>query len=479
MTHTTDRATARGAVQILISAAISLAAGLFLHVFLARTLQPQLYGILAVVTSVIIWWEAAAANLIREATERAVAAAGEAWRGVAGTSLQAALATSVLLAALCWGVASLLADALGDQRLTGYIRLMSLDIPLYVLWWQWSSVLNGRRLYGRRALSHIAYWVAKAALMCGLVALGWSVRGAIIGSICASVVGLVVAWGLAGVGLPAARFPVRELLVFGAPLMALAIADRLMISMDLWFVKAVIPDPDAAGVYGIAKYVFQAAIMLSLTVCGAAFPTLTRAIESGNDQSIEELIQQSSRFVILLTAPIMAIMACCGRQIVTVVFGGAYAASAPAITILVGAALLFGLRLVANTTLIAGNRPGLVLAISAPLVPLNIWLNYVLVSSHGLVGAATATGVTFLCAAAAVWFFVWRRFEVLPFPISALRVGIAAAAIYGLGLLLPAEGWLALLEAVGLGGLYLVILGILRELTARDLEPLLFWRGAR
>jgi len=476
-TRAGPRATARGTVKIALSMGVAAVAGLVLHVYLARALQPELYGIVAVVTSVIVWWEAATGALVRQATERMVAGAGEAWRGVAGSSVRTALATSIVVAAASFAVAPLIGSALEDPRLTGYIRLMSLDIPLWVLWVAWTAVLNGQRHYGRRALSTAAYWAGKAVLICGLVALGWSVTGAIIGSICASIVGLVVAWALAGVRLPRPSLPTRELMLFGLPLMALAIADRLMLSMDLWFVKALVPSPEAAGLYGVGKYAFQAAIMVPAAVCGAAFPTLTRAVESANRASIRELIQQSSRFVLLLIAPMMAIMACCGQEIISLVFGEAYAASSTAVAILVAAALLFGLRLVGDTALIAAGRPRLVLAALAPLVPINIALNYVLVPSYGLVGGAVATISTLFVGACLMWWLTWREFRVAPRATSAIRATAAAAMVFGVGVLVPGEGCLVLAKMALLLAIYALTLGAIGELRLRDLEPLVFWRG--
>jgi len=445
-------------------------------VYLARALEPELYGLFAVVVSVVVWWELSLGALFRQATERAVAAADDEWRAVAGSAVRSALIISALSAATCYAVAPWMAKALGDARLADYIRLMSLDIPLWVLWATWTSVLNGRRLYGRRSISAIAYWSAKAILMCGLVALGLSVRGALIGSIGASAVGLLVAWGYAGFRLPSARFPRRELLAFGLPLMGVALVDHVMLSMDLWFVKAIVPDPGAAGLYGIGKYAFQAAALLPLAVCGAAFPTMTKAVETRNQTSLRELIQQASRFVVLLDALLIAIMASSGREIVRLIFGDAYVASWSAVAILIAGAALFGLRLVATNALAAGGRPGLILGALAPMVPLNIALNYLLVPAYGLVGGSVATVATLLVGAAAIWWLTWREFRVLPSGRMAIRIAIAGAAIYGVGFVLPGAGWYVLLEALGLVALYALLLVALGELRSRDLEPLLFWR---
>jgi len=456
---------------------VAALAGVALHVYLARELQPELYGVLAVVTSIIIWWELSGAALVRQATERAVAAAGDAWRGVVGTSVRTTVVWGLGLMIACELTAPAIASALGDPQLTSYIRLMALGIPLWILWSVWVAILNGRRRYGLRALSVAGYWVAKALLMCGLVALGFSVKGAIAGSIGASVVGLATAWWMAGVGIPAAGLPVRELVSFGLPLMGLAIVNQLILSMDLWFVKGLLPDADAAGHYGIARYAFHAAIMLSGAVCGAMFPTLTGAVAAGNRASIRELIGESARFVLILLTPMIAIMACCGREIIGLVFGQAYEASATAVVVLLIAALLFGMRLVGDTSLIAAGRPRTVLLALAPMLPVNVALNYLLVPTHGLLGAAGATVLTLVIAAALVWWLTWRQFRVLPSVAVLARTAVAAAAVYGVGLLVPAGGWLVLMKAAGLAGLYLLLLAVLGELRLRDVEPLLFWRG--
>ncbi|MBD3291980.1 MAG: oligosaccharide flippase family protein [Armatimonadia bacterium] len=471
------RSTARGTVKIVLSMVVAAVAGLVIHTYLARTLKPEFYGLLVVVTSVVVWWELALGALFRQATERAVAASGDRWPDVAGSAIRSAILLSALSAAACYAMAPWIADALGDDRLAEYIRLMSLDIPLWVLWAVWTSVLNGRRRYGLRAGSAITYWTAKALLMCALVAFGLSLRGAIIGSIAASAVGLVVAWGLVGIGLPAGRVPWRDLIVFGLPLMAVALVDHVVLTMDLWFVKALVPDPGAAGVYGVGRYAFQAAAMLPLAVCGAAFPTMTRAIEADNQDSLEELIREASRFSLILIMPLIAIMACCGREVIALVFGQAYASSWMVALILLGGALVFGLRLVGSNALVASGRPRLVLLALAPTVPLNIGLNYVFVPAYGLPGGAMATVLSLLLGAAVVWVYVWRHFRVRPSAQVVVRSGLAASAVYGCGLLVPGAGWALLPKVICLGGLYLLLLLVLGELDRRDFEPLRFWRS--
>ncbi|GAG00562.1 unnamed protein product, partial [marine sediment metagenome] len=264
---------------------------------------------------------------------------------------------------------------------------------------------------------------------------------------------LATAWAFNGIGLPKATYPARELIMFGLPLLGLAVIDQLMLGMDLWCVKAIMPSAEAAGHYGIARYGHQAAMMLPLAVVGAMFPTLTGAIKRNNRQSIEELIRESERFVFVIIAPMIALMACCGKEVVSLVFGHAYAPAAVPLVVLLAGALAFGMRWVGHTVLVAAGRPGTVLAALAPVLPANIALNLALVPRYGLVGAATATAATGAVAAVVMLWLTWRQFKVLVSPLVLLRTLIAAGVVYGIGFLVPAPGALVLVKLAGLSGL--------------------------
>lgn len=455
---------------------VAAGCGLAIHVYLARALLPDLYGVLAVVTSVISWWEWSGIALLAGATTHFVARAADNWKQVAGTAVQTALITSLLLAAGSILAAPAIAGALGDPRLTGYLWLFTIDLAAYPLFHVFAQVSRGRRRYGRWAGALIIYWVAKAGLMCGLVALGLSVKGAIMGSIGASAVGLIFAWWWSGVGLPRAGFPVRTLLLFGLPMMGLVVVGRLMENMDLWCVKGLLANAEAPGYYGAAKYVAQAARMLPMAVGAAMFPTLTRAISTNNQESRRELIEQSFRFVLVTMLVALALVGCGARDVVVLVFSAPYAAAATPAIVLIAAALMFSLRGISNATLVAAGKPGLCLAAIAPLLPVNIALNLVLVPRYELLGGALATAITGLLAAGVMLVLVWREFHVLFSPVSLLRCVGAAAVVYLLGLIIPGEGWLVVVKLLGLSVVYLLVLILSGELTRRDFEPLMFWR---
>ncbi len=471
------RTTARGAVKTSLSRLVMVVCGLAIQVFLARALQPELYGVLAVVTSVIVWWQLLAYSLLGNATIRFVAAAGDAWREVARTSLRGQMAWGTILAVACFLTSPLIARLLGDPGLTPYLWLFTPVIPIYGMFEAVKRVLIGRRRFGADAASWVWYWLARLVLIYLLVGLGFGVPGAILAGIAATAVSLILAWRMEPVGLARAIFPLRRLVLFGLPLLAVAVLANTVTQMDLWFVKGLLADKDAAGHYGAAKYVFQTLFIIVAAIGGVVLPTLTKSLAEGRRESVVELVQQGFRFVLMVMLAAAALVGSCALPVVTLVFSQPYAAAGPPAALLTLAALGFGLRGLGGGILAAADRPMVVLWATVPLVPLEIALNLYLVPRYALAGAALATTLGGAISAAIMLVLVWRELRVLFDLVSLLRICLAAAVTYLVGLFLPAAGPLVLVKLAALLGVYGLMLAVTGELTRRDLEPLLFWRG--
>ena len=471
------RRTATGTVKIAAGQVVMGICGLAIHIYLARALEPKLYGDLAVVTSVIMWWQLLGFSLLGTATVHFVAAAGDKWREVAASAVRAQILWCSVLLALYTASAPAVAALLGDPALTTYLWVFGIDLLIYGLYEIHRRVLLGRREYGRAAFTWMCYWVTKLVLVWGLLAGGLSVKGAIIASIGASASGLFLTWRWTAPGLRRAGSSARPLIMFGLPLAGLVLIGRLTQSMDLWCVKALLASDQAPGHYGAAQYVYQAAFGLAAAVVGATFPALTQAVSRRDKPVCRELIQQSFRFVFVTMLGALALVACGAEEVVTLIFSASYAAAATPATILMAVAFMSGVHAVGVSGLIAAGKPGLCLAALAPLVPLNIGLNLVLVPQYGLTGAALATASTALLGSAIIVVLVWREFHVgLPL-LPLARISLVALAVYFLGRSITATGPVTVARLLGLLAAYLLLLFLTGELTRRDLQPLMFWRA--
>src|SRR5207245_459384 len=122
--------------------ALSLPAGVLIVVFLSRQLGPELYGVLAVASAIVLFLEISVTNLFRAANVKFVAEALDR-RAVASAMAQMQFMVGLGAAALLIAAAPALAVWLKSDELTLYLRLFALDIPLFALADAYRSALTG------------------------------------------------------------------------------------------------------------------------------------------------------------------------------------------------------------------------------------------------------------------------------------------------------------------------------------------------
>jgi len=468
------RATARGAVQIFASQGAMAVSGLAIHVALTRLLPPEDYGVLAVVTSVILWWALLGSQLFLRATTRFVAAAGERWGEVAGTALAGTAVWCSTLTVAVFLSAPGISRLLGDPGLAPYLRLFSVDVLLNGLFQTSRAILVGRRRYRDHATAFALYWGFKAVAVCGLVAAGLGIRGAILGSVAASAAGLALAW-LAGGWATGRGFPLRRLVTFSLPLLGVALVYQTLLHLDLWWLKAAGASGLTIGRYGLAKYTFLMLITFGTSAGIAMLPSLTRAIEENLRESVRELVQQSFRFVLLFGLGAVAALGAGAEGLLELVFSSSYREAALPMVLLSVAAVAFSAAGVAVSVLTAAGRPWWCLAGVVPALPIAVGLNLWLVPARGVAGAGLAAILAGAALVLPLALLIRRALGVFVLPWSSLRIAAAAGLVLLAGRTLSPGGFLAVIEPLIAFGSYLLLLLLVGELTRRDLELLPFW----
>jgi hypothetical protein len=185
------RSLAMGGVLELGAQALALPVGLITAAFLTRQLGAGLYGELSVAATIVLIIELVAVLMFSRTTVKFVAEATD-WRPIASTLAQAQLAVGILSALILAAAAPLVAWGLNSPELTSYLRLLSLDIPLFVLAAAYQSILIGRGAFVQRSVMSVSAWLGRLVLVFLLVGVGLSVHGAILAYIGASAVQLAI-----------------------------------------------------------------------------------------------------------------------------------------------------------------------------------------------------------------------------------------------------------------------------------------------
>jgi O-antigen/teichoic acid export membrane protein len=463
------RQLARGTIKLLSAQGLALAAGLVISIYLTRQLGPELYGVYAVAYAIVIWVQLTAVLMFSGTTIKFIAEASD-WQVVASTLVKAQLFVSLGATALLVAVAPALASWLRTPELTGYLRLFALGVPLFALARVHRSTLLGGGLFGRGALVSVSLWLSRLVLVILLVELGLSVTGAILASVGASLVHLIVARLFVRPPLLSrAAFPIRRLARYALPLFLHAVGMRLFIRVDLLVVKALSETPAAAGYYGAARNLTLVPVgMFAASFIPLLLATLTRLIRQGQHEAARTMVWQSILLVLCLL-PFAGLAAGAAPEIVGLVYGSPFSASIPLLAWLIFAALAVVLISVSTASLTAAGRPGLTFALSGPLVPLVLAAHLIFVPRFGATGAAAASTVLASLGAVAAMLVIYRQYGVRPGLATLLRIAAITVITYALSSAWQVSGLWIIPKLLAMTAVIVICLFLLSVLTRQDL----------
>jgi O-antigen/teichoic acid export membrane protein len=464
---------ATGTVLVVAAEGVALPVALLLSAFVTRRLGPSGYGLYALAATIVAWVEWTVASVLSRAIVREASAGGD--HDALGA---AAIQLNALLGIGAWAGLWLLAPAVAaltrEPALISPLRVLALDVPLFTVAMAHRSLLVGHSAYRARAVLPIVRWIGRLVLVVGLVQLGWSLNGVVLGCLGASVIELVVA--RAAVHPPILRRPDRmwaRLMSDALPFLALGVTLRLFDRIDLLMFKVFGGTTAGAGLYGAAQSVAMALAVLSIAFPPLLLATLTRLYAAGERVEAAALASQSLRVVCWLL-PLVGLAAGAGPEIAAMLFGRAFESAGPLLAPLIVASVAQVLIAVVIMTLSASGLPNLFLLPGASMVAVAIAGGAFAIPRFGAMGAALVAAATGCAGAGVALWLAWRRASVAP-PLWALGRATAATVAAGVACHVSVEmlplGW-----ALGLGalaaGLVLLLSGELRAAELRNIGRL-------
>ncbi|NIN66821.1 MAG: oligosaccharide flippase family protein [Anaerolineae bacterium] len=457
-----------GTIGVFLAEALLVPTGLLIAAFLTRRLGPSGYGLFALAATLVAWVEWALASAFARATIRFVGSVVD-WRPVGATVVRLYLVASTGAMILFWCLASPVATLLNEDVLATYLRLFALDIPIYGLAQAHRQILVGVGRYKQRALVTAGRWLGRLLLIVLLVELGLSVPGAILGSIGASLVELVIARFYVR---PPLRhrdaLPVRQLWSYAAPLLLWALTIRLYDRLDLLALKGLAGTAADAGIYAAAQNVALALGLFSVAFAPLLLSTLSRTLRDGSLSQAKAIARNAMRVVIALT-PVAAMIAGAAREISLLAFGAEFLPAAPLIGPLVVGALALTMMYVATSILTAAGKPRWTFAFVGPLVPLALVGHLLLIPRLGALGAALVTALFASLSALAEVVAIYRVWRILPPPATVWRSTLLCGVAYALAALWPTPGLLLFIKLPVIVGVTLFAFALLGEFNSSEM----------
>ena len=464
--HPTHFRLTDGVVLGFAAELILLPTGLVTAAVLTRTLGPRGYGLFSVAATFITWIAVTTTTLLARAAVKFVSETDE-WRPVATGVLRWRLAIGAAMALAVAAAAVPIARLLGEATLAPYLAVFAIDVLLFNLVRAYRDVLTGRGRFREVAALSAARWTARLVFIVVLVRLTGSVMGAVVGSVCATVVELLVARWRQRIPLRGHSTVTRSMLwSVAAPLMIYGVSQQLFGRIDLFALSALSHSPVDAGLYAAAQNLSVAPGLFAMAIGPLLLATLARLRRSGAENEARRVGHIALRVSIALV-PLAAIVAGAASEIVRVIFGPSFTASGPLLAVLFAGSVALAIMSVAVSIITAIDRQRVVSVLGLVVLGAAIVGHLVMIPRFGAEGAAIVTTVCGVLGALASLVFVHRMWGVHAYATMA-RAAVLALPAYWLAARVAGMGLVVLLLALGLITLAVAIAFVaLGELRSR------------
>ena len=474
--HSLKKVLAKGTIYLMSAQLIFLIGGYAIHFGLGRYMGPELYGTFGVIISLLTICRVLVESGTGQAVSKYTAERNKLADKIKNQAIKIQIVFAFIIFLFLFTLAPLIANLLKDSTLTPYIRFIAFFIPVSSLYAVYLGLLNGIRAFGKQAKISIIYEAIKVLAVFTLVFLGFKVWGAITGYLMASIVSLIMAYHYwiskdrEDIGVRS-NFEMSKIIKFAAPVILFSLAFNLVMSLDLFFVKAILREKAQVGFYTSAAALSKAPYFIFLALSGTLFPSIAKSTSNkGSEELTKRYINQSLRYTLIFLVPCTFIISATSRDLISLVYTGKYLTAAYPLSILIFGLTFLCLFIILTTVITASGKPRISLGIVLVLLVVNIILNRTLVSIYGLIGAAIATTITGILGLLISGIYVYHRFHSLTSLLSLFRILVASSIIYVIARSFSLSGIALIGYYIGLLSIYFALLFIFREIKKEDIQ---------
>ncbi len=395
-------------------------------------------------------------------------------------ALQAILIGSVTV--LFFFLAPVLSWALRDPSLTPLFQLSAAIIPAFAAASFYHHYLTGLHLFKLQAIVKIVRSFARVGFI-ALSAIFFGLEGAVGGYVLAPLftfgaallIDIFYIQRRLGLGTKTPEqeisFPTKTILAYAGPLTLFLVFYELLLTLDLYFVKALLEDDHLTGLYNAAITIGRIPYYLFAALAMLLLPAISKTTAERNTTETTTLVNKALRLMTLLLFPMITLLVLYATPILHFFYGTRYSGAENAMSIF---AIGVGFLTVFYVLAFALNGAGLV------RIPMRlsffgflaiVILNFLLIPSYGIVGAALAATLTALALMIGILLYTETHFHVRIGWKTVLLCSGGALTITLLSRFLPTGNVLFLGSGAFLFFFYFAFLRFFGELSDEDIAP--------
>jgi O-antigen/teichoic acid export membrane protein len=233
-----------------------------------------------------------------------------------------------------------------------------------------------------------------------------------------------------------------ELLAYSAPLALSALAGSMLALVDRLFIASFCTSADV-GVYQVASQL-SLFFVIAIGALDSIFTPMAADLHArGEKKRLGELYHVCTKWGLYIGAPAFLIVLFARAELVACAYGSSYVQAATPLVILSLGKLFLMTTAISGSMLLMTGRQKIVVALPLAVLPIDLFLNFILTRDFGLVGAAAASAISAFILNAAAIIAVWKQIGIWPFGARYLKATLAASV---------ALGFLYILRPIPIGG---------------------------
>ncbi|MDO8241140.1 MAG: flippase [Candidatus Moranbacteria bacterium] len=479
---------AKSALWVTVSEIIFNLSGFIIHSVLGRVLGPAdygRYGLIVTLTTMVI---VLIGNGIPTAMAKYISEIFESDPQMVLKIKKQAIKLQMLIVGsitvIFYLSAGLISKALGDPSLAPLFRFSTLIIPAFAAASFYFSYYTGLHKFNTQATLKTIRSVMRIGFVVGLAFI-FGLKGSISGYVIAPFSVFAIAFLIdkfkispelkkqsALIASTKIDFDWKKLVNYGWQVVIFFLAYELLISIDLYMVKAILRDDVLTGIYNASLTVGRIPYYIFYAMTVFLLPMMSKSTAQNNHGETTRILAQALRIILILLVPMIILLSIFALPTLQLLYGQKYIAGAVPMSVLVFGVGFLTLFYVLSFAMNGAGKTKLVMWIASIGLAINSILNYFFIHKYGILGSAIATSVASFVIMVIMLYYLKRDFGVAYKMRSVLRVALAGFHIYIFSLILPLSPKLFILETILLLGVYFGFLWILREIKKEDLAIL-------
>lgn len=463
-----------GTIFIMLSQFVFLLSNYIIQIGLGRFFGPETYGTFGVVMSFFMIIGTVLNAGFPMAVSKSIASSlkNTAITIKESKILQLKLATLIGIGLIV--LSKVLANLLGDLTLTKYIILIGLiTIPYGLYNLQTNGILNGLQRFRLQSLTVITHHITRVIATFIFVYFGLEVMGALFGYFIAILIGFIFPLFFKGENLngfgknPEIKIKILKL---AKPLILTALGLTLIRNLNTLFVKALVESKVIVGYYQAAVTLSNIPYLIFVALPITLLPTISKTITENNLELTKKYIQKSTRYLLILLLPIIALISATSTDLVTLLYSSKYSLAGSALSLLVIGGMNLAFFRTFASILIANNQQYKVMITILTGIPILAILNFILIPKLGIIGAATSFIIATFFATFTLGFMVYNKFGPLMSLTSFVKILASALALYFVTINWHFSGIYLMISYVILSLGYFGLLFLIKELQKEDIS---------